>query len=136
MTVFQQGSHAATCNTEQDGLFPADANPAEKPNRAAASAPAGSGELAHGDQVTITQTIVSTGTITSIQYAGCSHGTISRRGGVSIPSTTHGSEPCPDRNTITGVMLVEKIGDAFRRSWIYLRVPGRTVTIDRLGGAR
>ena len=136
MTTISHGKAPALPFVGADGLFglsqtPARTNP---PAKSAPIEPAAPGSLARGDEVAVT--ITYTGEITSIQHAGCEHATSTRRNGVMVHSTTHGTRPCPDRDTVTGIMLVEKVGDVLRRSWIYLRVPGRTVTINRLGGAR
>lgn len=137
MTTISRGKAAPLPFVGAEGLFDAPQTPAGRTNQPAKPAPiepAAPGSLARGDEVAVT--ITYTGEITSVQYAGCEHATSTRRNGVMVHSTTHGTRPCPDRDTVTGIMLVEKVGDVLRRSWIYLRVPGRTVTINRLGGAR
>lgn len=71
-----------------------------------------------------------TGTITSVQTAGCTHAITRRVNGQPVHSTTHGVSPCPDRDKPIGIMVQPDGEGPARGQWLYLTgVPGRTVQI-------
>jgi hypothetical protein len=92
------------------------------------SAPPRGPDVRKGARIKLTVTESISGTITSVQYAGCTHAVTKRVAGETVHTTTHGTAPCPDRNQPIGIMVRPEGSD--RGRWVYLTgVPGRQVEI-------
>ncbi len=85
-------------------------------------------DLRNGARIVLTVTDRISGTVTAIQYAGCTHAITKRVGLETVHTTTHGAAPCPDRDQPIGLMI--RAEGTNRRQWVYLSgVPGRRVEI-------
>lgn len=92
------------------------------------SSPPGGPDVQKGARLALTITERVSGTVTSVQYAGCTHAITKRVAGETINTTTHGVAPCPDRNRPIGIMIRPEGSD--RGRWVYLTgVPGRSIEI-------